>query len=190
MKKITLVTAFAFIAGSAFAQNPDALKFPPLDASPMDAAYYPVNATKVKKEDRSTPAIRVLYSRPSKKGREVFGVLEQFDKVWRLGANENTEIAFNQNVTMGEKKIKAGRYGLFAIPSKDHWTIIINKQTDRWGAFNYDAADDVARMEVPVSKLDKAIESLSIVFSDRPEGANMVIAWDTTQVVVPFTFKK
>ncbi|RYG18545.1 MAG: DUF2911 domain-containing protein [Chitinophagaceae bacterium] len=189
MKKLTLVVALALFAIAANAQTA-AVKFPVLDASPLDVAYYPANAAKVKKDDASMPIIKVVYSRPAKKGREVFGVLEQFDKVWRLGANESTEVYFDRAVTIGDQKIKPGRYSLFAIPSKDKWTIIVNKQTDRWGAFSYDEKKDVARVNVPVTKLDKAIESFSIVFIEAPDGANMVMAWDTTQVTLPIGFKK
>ena len=191
MKKLglfLLLASFGYL-GNAQTVVP-VVKFPSVDASPMDALYYPINAVKVKKEDTSLPIIKVLYSRPMKKGREIFGVLEQFDKVWRLGANENTEIYFAKSVTIGNKKIKSGTYSLFAIPTKDKWTIIVNKQTDRWGAFNYDESKDVIRIEVPTTKLDKLIEAFSMTFTDLPEGANLVMAWDTTQAVLPIYFKK
>ena len=190
MKQLTLFIALVFLGFAANAQTAPAVKFPAVDASPLDIAYYPSNAAKVKKDDATMPIIKVIYARPAKKGREVFGVLEQFDKVWRLGANESTEIYFDRTVYVGNAKLKAGRYSLFAIPSKDKWTIIVNKQTDRWGAFSYDEAKDVVRTEVPITKLEKAIEVFSIVFTNAPEGANMVMAWDTTQVTLPITFKK
>ena len=166
------------------------VKYPPLDPSPMDALYYPINAVKVKKDDNSMPIIKVLYSRPAKKGREVFGILEPFDKVYRMGANENTEITFAKSVTIGSKKVKAGTYSLFAIPTATKWTIIVNKQTDRWGAYNYDATKDVVRVDVNVNQLDKVIENFSMTFTDLPEGANLVIGWDKTQVMLPIIFKK
>src|SRR6478752_3892205 len=122
MRKLSLVIALALLGFIANAQNAVVIKFPALDASPLDVVYYPVNSAKVKKDDASMPIIKVLYSRPSKKGREIFGVLEQFDKVWRLGANESTEIIFDRTVTIGDKKLKAGNYSLFAIPHKDKWT--------------------------------------------------------------------
>ncbi len=189
MKKLSFCLLLALFGFTANAQTA-AIKFPNVDSSPMDALYYPLNAVKVKKEDKSMPIIKVLYSRPMKKGREIFGVLEPFDQVWRLGANENTEIYFDQSVTIGGKKIKAGKYALFAIPSKDKWTIIVNKQTDRWGAFNYDQAKDVVRVDVPTIKLDKVIESFSMTFTDLTDGANLIMGWDTTQVVLPIYFKK
>ncbi|RZL30173.1 MAG: DUF2911 domain-containing protein, partial [Pedobacter sp.] len=145
MKKISLCLLLALFVFGAKAQNA-AVKFANIDASPLDVLYYPLNVVKAK--DNSTPVIKVVYSRPAKKGREVFGVLEQFDKVWRLGANENTEITFYKAVTIGTKKIKAGTYSLFAIPSKDKWTIIVNKQINKWGAFSYDQSKDVVRTDV------------------------------------------
>lgn len=191
MKKLGfcfIVTLFAFSVNAQTSAT--AVKYPSIDSSPLDVLYYPLNAVKVKVGDNSMPIIKVTYSRPAKKGREVFGVLEPFDKVYRLGANENTEITFSKSVTIGNKKLKPGTYSLFAIPTATKWTIIVNKQTDRWGAFNYDATKDVARVEVAVNKLDKVIENFSMTFTDLPDGANLVIGWDTTQVTLPILFKK
>lgn len=183
-----MLAMFGFAVNAQTATT--AVKFPALDSSPMDAVYYPLNAPKVKKDDTSMPIIKVLYSRPSKKGRAVFGALEPFDKIYRLGANENTEISFSKKVRIGDKKIKAGTYSLFAIPTATKWTIILNKQTDRWGAFTYDEAKDVLRIDVPVTKLDKVLEVFSMTFTDLTDGANLVIGWDTTQVMLPILFKK
>ena len=191
IKKLSICLLMAFFGITAQAQNaPATVKYPNPDSSPMDALFYPINAAKVKKDDTSMPLIKVLYSRPQRKGREIFGVLEQFDKVWRLGANENTEIYLAKAVTIGNKKIKAGTYSLFAIPTKDTWTIIVNKQTSRWGAFSYDESKDVVRITVPVTKLDKVVESFSMTFVDFADGANLMMAWDNTQVALPIYFKK
>ncbi|RZK52678.1 MAG: DUF2911 domain-containing protein, partial [Pedobacter sp.] len=83
----------------------------------------------------------------------------------------------------------AGTYSLFAIPNKDKWTIIVNKQTDKWGAFSYDQTKDVVRADVSVSKLDKALENFSMTFTDLVGGTNLVMAWDTTQVTLPILIK-
>jgi hypothetical protein len=191
IRKLSLCLVLALFGVAVYAQNPpQAVKYPNVDASPMDALYYPINAAKVKKEDTSLPIIKVIYSRPQRKGRDIFGVLEQFDKVWRLGANENTEIYFAKAVNIGDKKIKAGTYSLFAIPNKDKWTIIVNKQTDRWGAFTYDMSKDVVRVDVPVTKMEKVMEAFSMTFVDTEEGVNLMMAWDTTQVALPINFKK
>lgn len=171
------------------AQNsPSGVAFPKVDTSPLDVVYYPLNTTKSK--EPVAPVMRVLYSRPQKKGREIFGVLEQFDKIWRFGANESTEIEFFKAVTIAGKKVKKGKYSIFAIPSKDKWTIIINKQVDKWGAFTYDETKDVLRTDVVTNKTEKPVEAFSITFTDSPDGANLVAAWDNTQIYLPIGFKK
>lgn len=164
------------------------INFPKVDASPLDLVYFPLNVSKSK--DNAVPVMRVLYSRPQKKGREIFGVLERYDKVWRLGANENTEIQFFKPVHISGRKIRAGRYSAFAIPNKDKWVIILNKQVDKWGAFTYNEQQDVLRVEVPLLTLAKPIEIFSITFQETTYGANLVMAWDTTQAVLPIVFRK
>ncbi len=187
MKTLNLFVLFAMFGLAVQAQD---VKFPPLDVSPADIAYYPLNTTKVKKGEDSAPLIKVLYSRPSKKGREIFGVLEKFGVVYRLGANESTEIRFFKPVTIGGKTIAAGAYSLFAIPNADKWIMIINKQTDRWGAYTYDETKDVVRVEVPVKQLTDVVEALSITFKDIPEGTALVVGWDQTSVELPIAIKK
>ncbi|MFA4867482.1 MAG: DUF2911 domain-containing protein [Pedobacter sp.] len=184
MKRISFIGVFILFAFMAKAQE---LKFSPIDSSPADIVYFPLNAAKAK--DGSLPLIKVIYSRPAKKGREIFGVLEQYGKVWRLGANENTEIKFFKRVKIGGKTIKPGTYSLFAIPNKDKWVMIVNKQTDRWGSFTYDETKDVLRTEVPVKSLDKTLESFSITFTTNAVGANMVFGWDKTLIELPIELK-
>lgn len=184
MKRISLIGVLVLFVFMAGAQEP---KFAPVDASAADIVYFPLNAAKAK--DGLTPQIKVIYSRPAKKGRDIFGVLEQFGKVWRLGANECTEIKFYKKVKIGGKSIKAGVYSVFAIPEKDKWTLIINKQTDRWGAFTYDETKDVLRTDIPVKTLEKPIESFSITFTPSNDGANMIFAWDRTMVELPIQIK-
>lgn len=184
MKRLSFIAILAVFTLGARAQE---LKFAPVDASPADIVYYPLNSAKAK--DGSTPSIKVVYSRPTRKGREIFGVLEQFDKVWRVGANECTEVKFFKRVVVGGKTIKPGTYSLFAIPNAGKWVLIINKQTDRWGAFSYNQAEDVVRVEVPVVLQDKPIEAFSITFTPQPKGANMVLGWDRTVVELPIEIK-
>ncbi|WP_432712637.1 DUF2911 domain-containing protein, partial [Pedobacter sp.] len=140
MKKLSLFLLLAFIGFAGTAQE---VKFSGLDKSPMDVVYYPLRATQVKAGEAFPGVVKVTYSRPSKNGREIFGALIPFGKVDRLGANESTEIKFFKPVTIGKKAIKAGTYSLFAIPNKDSWTIILNSQTDRWGAYTYNESMDV-----------------------------------------------
>lgn len=186
MKKLNLLAAIALFSLAAHAQE---VKFPALDPSPADISYFPGKAPFAKKGDDSSPLIKVIYSRPSLKGREIFGKLEPFGKVWRVGANESTEIRFFKPVTIGGKAIPAGTYSLFAIPEKDKWTVIINQQTDRWGAYVYEEGKDLVRVSVPVKPLTTPVDALSIVFTPNESGANLIIAWDKTSVEVPVAIK-
>jgi len=189
MRNIFIVV-FALLCFTVKAQDASTseVKFPVADPSPADIVYYPLNAAKVKADDATKPIVKVIYSRPQKKGRDIFGVLEQYGKVWRFGANESTEIHFFKKVTIGGKKIKAGAYSLFAIPNKDSWTIIVNKQTDKWGAFSYDETKDVVRVNVPVKTPSKPIEYFSITFNSKEGGINLVAGWDKTQIELPINF--
>lgn len=184
MKRISLIGVFALFACLVNAQE---LKFAPVDASAADIVYFPLNVAKAK--DGSVPLIKVIYSRPAKKGRDIFGVLEQFGKVWRLGANESTEIRFYKRASIGGKVIKPGTYSLFAIPNKEKWTLIINKQTDRWGAFTYDETKDLLRIDVPVKTFEKPLQHFSITFTPFDGGSMMVLAWDRTWVELPIKIK-
>ncbi len=166
------------------------VKFPPIDKSPMDMSYYPVNYPVLKVQNKATEPLlaKVIYSRPQKNGRVVFGELVEFGKVWRLGANEATEIELYKDAKIGGNKLKKGKYTIFAIPLQDKWTIIFNKDTDVWGAFQYDSKKDVLRVDVKPEKINDAAESFSIVFEKNATGANMVIAWDDIAAKVPFSW--
>ncbi|UKT63570.1 DUF2911 domain-containing protein [Pedobacter mucosus] len=190
MKNIFIVVFVLFCFG-AKAQTATAtdVKFPAADSSPADILYFPVNTPKAKTGEFKTPIIKIIYSRPQKKGRNVFGVLEEFGKVWRFGANESTEIHFFKKVTVGGKKIKAGTYSLFAIPNKDKWTIILNSNIDRWGAFTYDQSKDIIRVDVPTKVLVKPLEYFSLTFTGSASGADLIIGWDKTLVELPISFK-
>lgn len=182
MKKLRLLVALATLGCAAHAQE---VKFPAVDGSPADLAYFPVNAAKVKAGDKSTPQIRVIYSRPSVKGRQIFGEIVPFGKIWRAGANESTEIKFYQAVTVGGKAVPSGSYSLFVVPEKDKWVFVLNKQTDRWGEYTYDQSKDVVRVTVPVIQLSAPVEALSIVFTPDAKGAQLHLAWENQSATLP-----
>lgn len=168
-----------------------ALKMPQLDKSPMDMAYYPVNYPVLKIQDKATEPLvaRVIYSRPQKEGRTIFGGLVEYGKVWRLGANEATEIELYKEVKIKDKKLPKGRYSIFAVPTETQWTIIFNKDTDVWGAFKYDEKKDALRITLPVQSTGTPVEPFSISFVKSSGGADMLIAWDEAMVSVPLSFK-
>lgn len=170
-----------------------AQEFPKVDKSPMDMAYYPANVPfrafgKTPEEKNVKPVIRVTYSRPMKNDRVVFGELEKFGEVWRVGANESTEILFYKDVTINGKKVKAGRYTIYATPNKDKWDVFFNTDLDGWGAYSYDAKKNIASITVPTKKTPSTVEAMAIMFEKAAKGANMLIAWDDTMVSVPIVF--
>ena len=170
----------------------NAQDFPKVDKSPLDLAYFPTDAVKrgfAKTEEKmkaGEPKIRVIYSRPMKKEREIFGKLVEYGKPWRLGANETTEINFMTDVMIGDKKLTAGRYTFFAVPSEKEWKVVFTNELDGWGVYKHDAANELASVTVPVQKID-ALEAFSIVLYS-PASDNTVhikMGWDTTAVEVP-----
>jgi hypothetical protein len=177
-----LISSFSF----SFSQSP---KLPEVDKSPMDVSYYPNNFPILKIQNKATEPLvaRILYSRPQKQGRKVFGELVEYGKVWRLGANEATEIEFYKDVKIGGKKVPKGRYTLYAIISENVWTIIVNKDTDTWGAFKYDAKKDLLRTDVPAQKTDESVETMSMFFEKSTNGISLIIAWEQVKVSLPIT---
>lgn len=169
--------------------NVSAQRLPPLDKSPMDMSYYPVGYPVLKFQNNLTEPLvmRIIYSRPQLNGRKVFGELQKFGEVWRLGANEVTEIQFFKDVRINNKKIKKGRYSLYCIPYEGKWTLIINKETDVWG-LKYDSAKDVIRVDIPIEK-NSTTEALTIIFAKSDTGANMLLYWDDVKATLPIVFK-
>lgn len=191
MKQWLFVFGFALWAGVAGAQTSVAAKtkLPGLDKSPMDIAYYPANYPLLRIQDKvSEPLLaRVIYSRPQKDNRTVFGELVEYNTIWRLGANEATEIEFYRDVKIAGKKLPKGRYTLYAIATPNDWTLIFNKDTDTWGAFKYDEKKDVLRTTLPLMKGNEVVEAFTINFAKSATGIDMQIAWDDVSVLLPIT---
>ena len=164
-------------------------KVPAIDQSPMDISYYPSTYPILKIQDKVSepPVARVIYSRPQRSGRTVFGELVEYEKVWRLGANEATEIEFFSNVVFGGKPVPKGRYTLYCIPSLNNWIVIINKELNTWGSFIYDSKKDLVRVEVPVKKLNDPVEAFSLYFEKTTAGFEMIAAWENTSASVPIS---
>lgn len=163
MKKSTFITTAAFAFTVLLSTNATAQKFPALDKSIMDVAAFP---TDYKIADK---LVKVTYSRPLLNGRSL-GELAPEGKVWRTGANEATEITLYVDMKLDGKTVKAGTYTLYAIPGKDNYTIIINKDLNVWGSYYYKEANDVARISVPVTTATDSLEALSMVFTPSDNG--------------------
>lgn len=187
MKKFMLLFVIVCVTANILSAQS---KLPPVDKSPMDMSYYPSGYPVLKIQDKATEPLiaRVIYSRPQKSGRIIFGDLLEYGKVWRLGANEATEIEFFQNVKINNIKIKKGRYTMYCIPYADKWTVILNKETDTWGSFKYDVKKDVVRLDVPVQKQADITESFVMAFEKAGSGANLIIVWDDVKVSLPLAF--
>jgi Protein of unknown function (DUF2911) len=133
--------------------------------------------------------LSVFYNKPSKKGRDIFGGLVPFGKVWRTGANEATTFTSNTDLNIGGKTLPAGEYSIWTIPEKESWTVIFNKEVPSWGVSMKgialrDEKQDALQVIVPVQMQSNVLEQLNISLADNPALA-LVIAWDKTKVAVP-----
>ena len=127
--------------------------------------------------------VNIEYSRPSTKGRKIFGELVPYGEVWRTGANAATIINFSNEVKIEGNIIPAGSYALYSIPGKTEWTIILSKNTKLWGAVGYEANDDLVRFKVKPGKTGQKYETMEINFVDMTDtGATISMKWETTMV--------
>jgi hypothetical protein len=171
------------------------IMFRGLDASPMDIAHYPSNSAYTNylegEEKNITPKIQVEYSRPFKKGRNVFGELIKPGDMWRIGANEASEIVLFEDMTVGGEDLNAGRYALLAEIKDGSWDIIFSKDFPSWGMVNRDESKDVARVNIPVITGGEVLENLSITFEEKSDSlVHMMIGWDQTRAEIPFEMNK
>lgn len=161
-----------------------------LDKSPLDVSYYPSNypILKMNGKAKDQPVARIIYSRPTKSNRTIFGGIVKYGELWRLGANEATELEVFKNVKIGGKAVPKGKYTVFCIPYENKWTIIINKDNFSWGSFTYNAKKDLLRVDVSVQSTDEAVEALTMYFEDKADGgSNLVIMWDNVRTVLPIS---
>lgn len=148
----------------------------------------PLSPRQTVDQQLSISNIKVDYGRPAVKGREVFGKLVPFNKVWRAGANSCTKITFGQDFIFGGKLVKAGTYGLFVIPTTTDWTVILNSDSTQWGAFTFDAKKNVLETKVPVQKMANKEEWFKIDLDNLTDNSvNLTFMWDNTKVSVPIT---
>lgn len=127
--------------------------------------------------------VTIDYSRPSAKGRRIFGDLVPFGKVWRTGANKITTIKFDDEILINGAPMKAGSYGLYTVPGRGEWKIILNRDDKQWGAYDYDEKKDVISFMVQPLKLDYYQEQMEIEFDEfTPNSAFVFIKWEDTGV--------
>jgi len=180
---VTLVFFFALVCAQAQPKPTE------LDKSPMDMSYWPANypILKMSGKAKDMPVARVIYGRPLKNGRAIFGGIIKYNDLWRLGANEATEIEFFKTVKIGGKQVPKGRYTLYCIPDESKWTMIISRDNYSWGSFTYDPKKDLLRTDIVVDKNPETVEALTIYFDETKNGANLIFLWGELKAVLPVT---
>lgn len=180
MKAVMTTLLFLCLAATiAVAQN-TAQVYPAPDkisGKEMEARKSPMMVASLK---MGNDYAKIIYSQPHLRGRQMLGKEVAYDKVWRMGANEATELFLNEDLEINGTEISEGAYSLFAIPGADKWTLIVSKALGEWGAYNYDEKKDVARIDAPVKKSDKSYEAFTIWFG--ADGKSLNFAWGTTMV--------
>lgn len=171
---MTAMVALAFVAAPSL----NAQDFN-VDKSPMDQAAFPTNYKEANKD------IKVTYSRPQLKGREISKLAPE-GKVWRLGANEAVEVTLYKDMKLGTTPVKAGTYTMYAMPNGKEWTVILSSDLNVWGSYFYKPENDVARITVPVTMEDESIEYFGMEFTAVDQGAHLHMAWGNARVEVPF----
>jgi hypothetical protein len=172
-RSVLTVLSGLVLATGLFAQAPQ-IEFP----APSPAATF--------KQQVGITDISVEYSRPSMRGRKIFGGLVPYGEVWRTGANSATKITFSTDVKFGGADVAAGTYALFTIPAEGEWTVILNNVTGQWGSYAYNAANDVTRISVKPTALPNPIDTFSIGVSNlSAEGsATLYLMWEKVRVPV------
>jgi hypothetical protein len=176
MKKLYTFLTVLFIAGSSLSVQAQGFKMP--QASSAQTLVQEFGLGK----------ITLTYSRPNTKGRKIFGGLEPYGQVWRTGANSATVITFTDEVIIEGNKVPAGEYALFSIPAANEWTIILNKATKQWGAYEYKPADDFLRFKVKAGKTTEPIETFTMQFANvKATSAELNLMWERTAITLHLT---
>ena len=129
-----------------------------------------------------TTKMTIEYHRPGVKGRQIWGGLVPYDTPWRMGANEATTLTVSDAVKVEGKELPAGKYSFFAIPGKEMWTLIINKDPEQWGAYGYDQAKDALRVEVKPAAAPHTEWMRLTIAPTSPTSANVTMNWEKLAV--------
>jgi hypothetical protein len=131
-------------------------------------------------------ALAVRYSRPSTRGRVIFGNVVPWNQVWRTGANQATILETSADLTVAGTKVPAGKYSLWTIPSQSGWKLIVNKNTGQWGT-DYDAQYDLARLDMKVEPLPQPVEQFTIAIEPKGKRGVLKLEWEKTRASIPFS---
>jgi hypothetical protein len=169
---LLLLISFVIISNQSIAQNDKKVRI-----SPKAEVIQTVGFTDIK----------IDYNRPGVKGREIWGGLVPYEKVWRAGANEATKFTFSTDVNINGVTLKAGSYSFFVIPTKDKWTLIFNNVADQWGAFEYNEAEDALRFEVTPE--EGCMQEWLVYTITKTSENSAVVKLEWEKLTVPFTIE-
>ena len=133
-------------------------------------------------------SITIKYSRPSMKGRKIYGGLVPYGQVWRTGANAATSFTTDTNLDIGGTNVPAGNYTLYTLPSENGWQLIVNKQTGQWGT-EYSQGQDLGRVKMTMSKTPALVEKYKMTLSSNGSKGMLKLEWENTAASVPITVK-
>jgi len=182
MKKFALIAAVLFAVASLAPQM----------GMSQDKSKRPSPAASAACKFSDGKTIKVDYSSPRAKGRKIFGAASEkalvpYGEIWRTGANEATTFVTDTNLTVGGKALPAGSYTIFTIPNADKWTLIVNKKTAEWGIpYKYEA-DELARVDMSVSKTPAAVENFTIAFDEAGSKCTLRMEWENARASVEIT---
>ncbi|MFD1771800.1 DUF2911 domain-containing protein [Sphingobacterium suaedae] len=146
----------------------------------------PASSTSKIEQGIGIKKVTLVYQRPNVNDRVIFGGLEPLDKVWRTGANNIPNITFEEEVTIAGNKVPAGTYGILSIPTQGDWTIILSKNPNQWGAYQYKQEEDFVRFTAKAHALNEKVETFTMAFENvKPTGADVTLAWENTKVSFP-----
>ena len=177
-----LITSCALLAAAGFAAVSLASTVAPASAT-QGVSFPSASPSSTIKQRIGVTDVEVNYSRPSMRGRKIFGGLEPYGAVWRTGANGATQLTVSADVTLGGIEVPAGTYALLSIPGENEWTVVISTDNQQFGAYTYDEAKDLGRITVKPETLPSPVETLTFGFSDLGSGtATMHFEWETTRI--------
>src|SRR6202166_4673604 len=150
----------------------------------QDKSQRPSPAAHVEFNFADGKTITMDYSSPEAKGRKIFGGLVPYGQIWRAGANEATTFVVGSDVTVGGKPVPAGKYTIFTVPGEDKWTLVISKKTGEWGTAYPGPDNDLARIDMKVSKTSAPVENFTIAFDQSGNGCTLRMEWENTRASV------
>src|ERR1700756_4890619 len=168
MKRILALCAMAVMGLTVFAAS---------SCAQQDKGARPSPPAKAQCKLADGKTITIDYSSPRMKGRKIFGELVPYGKVWRAGANEATTFVTTADLTVGGTSVPAGSYTIFAVPNADKWQLVISKKTGEWGTAYPGPSEDLARIDMKVSKLPSPLENFTIAFDQSGAACTLRMDW-------------